>query len=146
MIASNSAPASFFKSYAHSYTQCIVYDIIMQFMTLFESKRLRKILKLKYIESERKKSHSTRFAKQNFVFELMQLRVLQDNLGPLLAVWAPPELGGLWGGCYGSACCFTGEALHSLHVLTEKLFKKVRLVFLETFIQVSCYGRFRIPH
>ena len=39
MIASNSAPASFFKSYAHSYTQCIVYDIIMQFMTLFESNR-----------------------------------------------------------------------------------------------------------
>ena len=65
-------------------------------MTLFESKRWRKILKLKYIESERKKSHSTRFAKQNFVFELMQLRVLQDNLGPLLAVWAPPNWG-VWG-------------------------------------------------
>ena len=68
----------------------------MQFMTLFERKRWRKILKLKYIESERKKSHSTRFAKQNFVFELMQLRVLQDNLGPLLAVWAPPNWG-VWG-------------------------------------------------
>ena len=83
-------------SYAHSYTQCIVYDIIMQFMTQFESKRQRKIIKLNYIESERKKSHSTRFAKQNFVFELMQLRVLQDNLGPLLAVWAPPNWG-VWG-------------------------------------------------
>ena len=33
----------------------------------------------------------------------MQLRVLQDNLGPLLAVWAPPYWGGLGGGCYGSA-------------------------------------------
>ena len=65
------------------------------------------MLKLKYIESERKKSHSTRFAKQNFVFELMQLRVLQDNLGPLLAVW-PPPIGGfggrllrLWSICAG---------------------------------------------
>ena len=57
---------------------------------------MAKILKLKYIESERKKSHSTRFAKQNFVFELMQLRVLQDNLGPLLAVWPPPNWG-VWG-------------------------------------------------
>ena len=26
----------------------------------------------------------------------MQLRVLQDNLGPLLAVWAPPNWG-VWG-------------------------------------------------
>ena len=102
MIASNSVPASFFNFFAHSYTQCIVCDIITQFMTLFKRKRQRKILKLKYIESERKKSHSTRFAKQNFVFVLMQLWVLQDNLGPLLAVWVPP-IGDLGAGCYGSA-------------------------------------------
>ena len=46
-IGSDSAPASFFKSYAHSYTQYILYDIITQFMTLFERQRKRRILKQK---------------------------------------------------------------------------------------------------
>ena len=38
-------PASLFKFYAHSYTQCIVYDIITQFVTLFKKETTAKNFK-----------------------------------------------------------------------------------------------------
>ena len=95
MFRSNSAPSSFFKSYAHSYTQDILNDIITQFMSYLKGNVSEEFQNWN-IESERKKSHSTRFAKQSFVFGL------DATLGPLkqfgvhFGCVGPPKWG-VWG-------------------------------------------------